>query len=106
MPSHQEQVQALDPAFGRMATEVGLHAWSLPQLTMRETTFVFLAADLCTASLGFSLATHVQMAGQMASACPNASRRSGTSPRMWGIRRQRSHCSSCAPTVRRERVGR
>ena len=32
MLSHQEQVQALDPAFGRMATEVGLHAWSLPQL--------------------------------------------------------------------------
>jgi alkylhydroperoxidase/carboxymuconolactone decarboxylase family protein YurZ len=60
---HQEQVQALDPAFARMATEVGLHAWSLPQLTMREKTFVFLAADLCTASLGFPLATHVQMAG-------------------------------------------
>jgi alkylhydroperoxidase/carboxymuconolactone decarboxylase family protein YurZ len=29
---------------------------------MREKTFVFLAADLCTASLGFPLATHVQMA--------------------------------------------
>jgi alkylhydroperoxidase/carboxymuconolactone decarboxylase family protein YurZ len=62
MLSHQDQVQALDPAFGRMAAEVGLHAWSLPQLTMREKTFVFLAADLCTASLGFPLATHVQMA--------------------------------------------
>jgi 4-carboxymuconolactone decarboxylase len=63
MLSHQEQVQALDLAFGRMATEVGLHAWSLPQLTMREKAFVFLAADLCTASIGFPLATHVQMAG-------------------------------------------
>jgi alkylhydroperoxidase/carboxymuconolactone decarboxylase family protein YurZ len=63
MLSHQEQVRALDPAFGRMATEVGLHAWSLPQLTMREKTFVFLAADLCTAGVGFPLATHVQMAG-------------------------------------------
>ena len=62
MRSHQEQVQALDPAFAQMATEVGLHAWSLPQLTMREKTFVFLAADLCTASVGFPLATHVQMA--------------------------------------------
>ncbi|MCW2629832.1 MAG: Dehydrogenase/decarboxylase protein [Mycobacterium sp.] len=40
MRSHQEQVQALDPAFARMATEVGLHAWSLPQLTMREKTSV------------------------------------------------------------------
>ena len=60
---HQEQVHALDPAFGRMATEVGLHAWSLRQLTMREKAFVFLAADLSTASLGFPLAAHVQMAG-------------------------------------------
>ena len=58
-----EQVQALDPEFGRMATELGLHAWSLPQLTMREKTFVFLAADMCTANLGFPLVTHVQMAG-------------------------------------------
>jgi 4-carboxymuconolactone decarboxylase len=61
--SHQEQAQALDPTFGRMATEVGRHAWSLPQLTIREKTFVFLAADLCTASLGSPLAAHVQMAG-------------------------------------------
>jgi 4-carboxymuconolactone decarboxylase len=63
MLSHQEQVHALDLAFGRMATEVGRHAWSLPQLTMREKAFVFLAADLCTASIGFPLAAHVQMAG-------------------------------------------
>jgi 4-carboxymuconolactone decarboxylase len=42
---------------------VGMHAWSLPQLTMREKTFVFLAADLCTANVGFPLLTHVQMAG-------------------------------------------
>lgn len=59
----QDQVQALDPEFGRMAAEVGVHAWSLPQLTMREKTFVFLAADLCTANVGFPLLTHVQMAG-------------------------------------------
>ena len=58
-----EQVQALDPVFGRMAAEVGMHAWSLPQLTMREKAFVFLAADLCTANVGFPLLTHVQMAG-------------------------------------------
>lgn len=51
--ANQDQLQALDPEFGRMATEVGAHAWSLPQLTMREKTFVFLAADLCSANVGF-----------------------------------------------------
>jgi 4-carboxymuconolactone decarboxylase len=60
--ANQDQVSALDPQFGRMATEVGMHAWSLPQLTMREKAFVFLAADLCTANVGFPLLTHVQMA--------------------------------------------
>jgi 4-carboxymuconolactone decarboxylase len=61
--ANQEQVAALDPEFGRMAAEVGMHAWSLPYLTMREKAFVFLAADLCTANIGFPLLTHVQMAG-------------------------------------------
>jgi 4-carboxymuconolactone decarboxylase len=61
--ANQDQVAALDPEFGRMAAEVGMHAWSLPQLTMREKAFVFLAADLCTANVGFPLLTHVQMAG-------------------------------------------
>jgi alkylhydroperoxidase/carboxymuconolactone decarboxylase family protein YurZ len=61
--ANQDQVAALDPEFGRMAAEVGMHAWSLPQLTMREKTFVFIAADLCTANVGFPLLTHVQMAG-------------------------------------------
>lgn len=60
--ANQDQVAALDPTFGRMAAEVGMRAWSLPQLTMREKTFVFLAADLCTANVGFALLTHVQMA--------------------------------------------
>jgi 4-carboxymuconolactone decarboxylase len=60
--ANQDQVAALDPEFGKMAVEVGTHAWSLPQLTMREKTFVFLAADLCTANVGFALLTHVQMA--------------------------------------------
>ncbi|MBE1546624.1 alkylhydroperoxidase/carboxymuconolactone decarboxylase family protein YurZ [Mycobacterium sp. OAS707] len=60
--ANQDQVAALDPTFGRMAAEVGVHAWSLPQLTMREKAFVFLAADLCTVNLGFPLLTHVQMA--------------------------------------------
>jgi 4-carboxymuconolactone decarboxylase len=61
--ANQDQVQDLDPIFGRMATEVGVHAWSLPQLTMREKVFVFLAADLCTGNVGFALLTHVEMAG-------------------------------------------
>ena len=60
--ANQDQVAALDSTFGRMAAEVGMHAWSLPQLTMREKTFVFIAADLCTANVGFPLLTHVQMA--------------------------------------------
>ena len=61
--ANEDQVAALDPEFGRMAAEVGMHAWSLPQLTMREKAFVFIAADLCTANIGFPLLTHVQMAG-------------------------------------------
>ena len=61
--ANQDQVMSLDPEFGRMATEVGMHAWSLEALTMREKAFVFLAADLCTANVGFPLLTHVQMAG-------------------------------------------
>jgi 4-carboxymuconolactone decarboxylase len=60
--ANQDQVAALDPEFARMAADVGTHAWSLPQLTMREKTFVFLAADLCTANVGFPLLTHAQMA--------------------------------------------
>lgn len=61
--ANQDQVLALDAEFGRMAAEVGMHAWALPQLTMREKAFAFLAADLCTANVGFALLTHVQMAG-------------------------------------------
>jgi 4-carboxymuconolactone decarboxylase len=60
--ANEDQVMALDPEFGRMAAEVGMHAWSLPQLTMREKAFVFVAADLCTTNVGFPLLTHVQMA--------------------------------------------
>jgi 4-carboxymuconolactone decarboxylase len=60
--ANQDEVLALDAEFGRMAAEVGMHAWSLPQLTMREKAFAFLAADMCTANLGFPLQTHVQMA--------------------------------------------
>jgi len=59
---NQDQVEALDPAFGRMATQMGQQAWSLPQLTMREKAFVFVAADLCTGNVGFPLVTHVEMA--------------------------------------------
>ena len=39
--ANQDQVAALDPEFGRMAAEVGMHAWSLRQLTMREKAFVY-----------------------------------------------------------------
>jgi alkylhydroperoxidase/carboxymuconolactone decarboxylase family protein YurZ len=59
----KEEVDAVDPEFGRMAAEVGEHAWSIRQLSMREKTFAFLAADLCSGCLGFPLAAHVTMAG-------------------------------------------
>jgi 4-carboxymuconolactone decarboxylase len=75
--ANQDKVQALDAEFGRMAAEVGMHAWSLPQLTMREKAFVFLAADLCTANPGFPLLTHVEMAsanGVSAEECISAIR--------------------------------
>ena len=35
----------------------------IPELTMREKTFLFIAADLCSGGLGFPLSTHVQMGG-------------------------------------------
>lgn len=59
---NSDRIAALDAEFGRMAAEVGVHAWSIPALTMREKAFVFLAADLCSANLGFALQTHVEMA--------------------------------------------
>jgi len=60
--TNQDVIAAMDPDFAQMAIKVGQHAWGLPQLTMREKAFVFVAADLCVPSLGFPLQTHVQMA--------------------------------------------
>ncbi len=60
--TNQDVVAALDADFAEMAIAVGRHAWGLPQLTMREKAFVFLAADMCTHGLGFPLQTHVEMA--------------------------------------------
>jgi 4-carboxymuconolactone decarboxylase len=61
--ANQDQVEGLDPKFGAMAAEMGNRAWGLPGLTIREKTFLFIAADLCSGGLGFPLATHVQMGG-------------------------------------------
>jgi 4-carboxymuconolactone decarboxylase len=60
--SNQDEIAALDADFAKMAVVVGQHAWGLPDLTMREKAFVFLAADLCSHCLGFPLQTHAQMA--------------------------------------------
>ncbi|OBF17775.1 hypothetical protein A5725_23170 [Mycobacterium kubicae] len=60
--TNQDAVADLDADFATMAVEVGQQAWGLPELTMREKAFVFLAADLCTHCLGFPLQTHAQMA--------------------------------------------
>jgi alkylhydroperoxidase/carboxymuconolactone decarboxylase family protein YurZ len=57
----QDAVAALDPDFGQMAVHIGRHAWGLPDLTMREKTFVFVAADLCNHNIQFPLQAHVMM---------------------------------------------
>lgn len=41
----QDTVSGLDRDFGAMAVKRGLFAWGLPQLTMREKAFVFVAAE-------------------------------------------------------------
>ncbi|SPL88324.1 unnamed protein product [[Actinomadura] parvosata subsp. kistnae] len=58
----QDAIQALDADFAAMAVKRGHYAWGLPQLSMREKAFVFVAADLCNRSLQFPLQTHVMMA--------------------------------------------
>lgn len=55
-----DRVRELDGDFGRLTTAVGQRSWSLPGLSMREKTFVFIAADLCVPELGFVLGHHVQ----------------------------------------------
>jgi 4-carboxymuconolactone decarboxylase len=58
----QDTVAKTDADFGAMAIQIGRHAWGLPQLTMREKAFIFIAADLCEHNLGFPLDTHIKMA--------------------------------------------
>jgi alkylhydroperoxidase/carboxymuconolactone decarboxylase family protein YurZ len=58
----QDTIVALDADFGAMAVKRGRFAWGLPQLSMREKAFVFVAADLCCHDLRFPLQTHVTMA--------------------------------------------
>ncbi|MEV0234079.1 carboxymuconolactone decarboxylase family protein [Nonomuraea sp. NPDC050786] len=58
----QDTVTSLDADFGAMAIKRGRYAWGLPELTMREKAFVFVAADLCCHNLQFPLQTHVTMA--------------------------------------------
>lgn len=60
--TNQDAIAELDADFAKMAVAVGQHAWGLPELTMREKAFVFLAADLCSRCLGFALRTHASMA--------------------------------------------
>lgn len=60
--TNQDIVTDLDADFGPMGIDVGKHAWGLPDLTMREKAFVFLAADLAAHNLGFPLRTHAVMA--------------------------------------------
>jgi alkylhydroperoxidase/carboxymuconolactone decarboxylase family protein YurZ len=57
----QDQVMALDADFGQMAVYIGQHAWGLPELSIREKTFVFVAADMCCHNLGMPIETHARM---------------------------------------------
>jgi 4-carboxymuconolactone decarboxylase len=51
----------LDSEFGKMAGYIGRHAWGLPDLTMREKAFAFIAADLCSQNLQMPLEVHVKV---------------------------------------------
>lgn len=53
---------SIDPRFDAMAEAVGRRSWGLRALTVREKAFVFIAADLGTANLGFPLETHLATA--------------------------------------------
>lgn len=58
----QDMIVALDADFGAMAVKRGRYAWGMPELSMREKAFVFVAADLCCHNLQFPLQAHVMMA--------------------------------------------
>jgi len=57
----ENKLVELDPDFGKMAGYIGNHAWGLPDLTMREKAFVFIAADLCSQNLHMPLEVHVKV---------------------------------------------
>lgn len=57
----ENKLVELDPDFGKMAGYIGNHAWGLPDLTMREKAFVFVAADLCSQNLQMPLEVHVKV---------------------------------------------
>ncbi|NUP09759.1 MAG: dehydrogenase [Polyangiaceae bacterium] len=56
-----KSVEDLDPAFGRMAVEVGQQAWAIPELTMREKALILLASDICQQHLDLPLSLHLQV---------------------------------------------
>jgi alkylhydroperoxidase/carboxymuconolactone decarboxylase family protein YurZ len=57
----ENKLVELDPDFGKMAGYIGNHAWGLPDLTMREKAFVFIAGDLCSQNLQMPLEVHVKV---------------------------------------------
>lgn len=57
----EERVTRLDPVFGPMGIAAGRHIWSIPQLTMREKTFLCLVADVCHPHLALPFELHVEM---------------------------------------------
>jgi 4-carboxymuconolactone decarboxylase len=57
----EERVTALDPVFGQMGIAAGRHIWSIPQLSMREKTFLCLVADVCHPHLALPFELHMEM---------------------------------------------
>jgi len=96
--ANQDQAEGLDPKFGAMAAEMGNRAWGLPGPTIREKTFLFIAADLGSGGPGFPLATHVQMGGMHGVTLPECRAAIGTWHRTPDTRRPRSRCSNCGTT--------
>ena len=58
----EDRVTSLDPVFGSMGIEAGRTVWSIRELTMREKSVLFLAADVCVPQFGLPFELHLGMA--------------------------------------------
>ena len=58
----EDRVTSLDPVFGSMGIEAGRAVWSMRELSMREKSVLFLAADVCVPEFGLPFELHLGMA--------------------------------------------